>query len=391
MEDNAGGSWSDSDLWEAWYEDELNWQNINLEILDEKEEPPNIESHKSDGEIIDQEWPLRDPHGFYYPLFGLGQSDNQIAIVAAGPGHNIEEPWKECTKTSSYREAYRGPLTNASRWFDSSLDSDQEEQWYADDFDVQKKYWMCARLEERTDLVEQLEDIQGHLPEDTLLNTSGSVFDSFYFTNFMKDGEFKKSSRKVHMKDGEFYDQGQAIDKDLQKVDELFSDINQNGKVEFQNHPSDLLNTEDRDDQWLIRPNINDSDDPWEVCEFASREFWLPVLGAELAGVEPNVIVPMGKKAILAIFQLYGIDKDWNKLYEAALDGYRGSETGPAVVPSYHWSGANRNISNNEENLYENLDAGMQDRNDELLESTDEKVTKDTYWRLLANQIARCM
>ena len=391
MGDDAGGRWSGSDLWEAWYEDELNWQNLNLEILDEKEEAPNIESHKSDGEIIDQEWPLRDPHGFYYPLFGLGQNDSRIAIVATGPGHNVEEPWKECTETSSYREAYRGPLTNASRWFDSSLDSDQEEQWYTDDFDVQKKYWMCARLEERTDLVEQLEDIQGHLPKDSLPDPDGSVFDNFYFTNFMKDGEFKKDGRAEHMKDGEFYDQGQATDAGLQEVDELFDDINRDGKVEFQNPPSDLLNTEDRDDQWLIRPNNNDSNNPWEVCEFASREFWLPVLGAELAGVEPNVIVPMGEKATLAIFQLYGIDKDWNKLYEAALDEYRDSGTGPAVIPSYHWSGANRNISNNEENLYENLDAGMQDRNDESPESTDEKVTKDTYWRLLANQIARCI
>ena len=250
---------------------------------------------------------------------------------------------------------------------------------------------MCKRLEKETDLVEQLEDIQGHLPKDSLPDPDGSVFDNFYFTNFMKDGEFKKNSRAGHMKDGEFYDQGQATDNELQEVDELFGDINRNGKVEFQNHPSDLLNTEDRDDQWLIRPNNNDSDNPWEVCEIASCEFWLPVLGAELAGMEPNVIVPMGEKATLAIFQLYGIDKDWDTLYEAALDEYRGSETGPAVVPSYHWSGANRNISNNEENLYENLDAGVQGRNDELLESTDEKVTKDTYWKLLANQIARCI
>jgi uracil-DNA glycosylase len=144
----------------------------------------------------------------------------------------------------------------------------------------------------------------------------------------------------------------QATDTGLQEVDELVGDINRNGKVEFQNHQSDLLNTEDRDDQWLIRPNNDGSDDPWEVCEFASREFWLPVLGAELAGVEPNVIVPIGEKATLAIFQLYGIDKDWNRLYEAALDEYRDSERGPAVVPSYHWSWANMNISNNKESLY---------------------------------------
>ena len=394
MEGNASGGWSGSDLWEAWYEDELNWRNLNLEIIDEDEKPPNIESHKSDGKIINQEWPLRDPHGFYYPLFGLSRTDspadNQIAIVAAGPGHNIEDPWDECTETSSYREVFKGPLTNTSRWVGNSTNIDgAEDQWYAADFDVQKKCWTCVRLEEETDLVEKLKDIQDHLPKDALLDPNGSVFDNFYFTNFMKDGEFKKSSRRGYMKDGEFYCQKRATDSELGMVDELFSHINQNGEVEFHDHPSDLLNTEDREDSWLIRSNSDVSNDPWEVCEFASREFWLPVLGAELASVNPDIIVPMGKKATLAIFQLYKIDKDWNKLYGAALNEYMGSERGPAVVPSYHWSGANRNITNNKEKLYENLNEEMQDRNDELQESTEGRVTKDTYWKLLANQMAK--
>ena len=367
MRDNAGGRWSGSDLWEAWYEDELNWQNLNLEILDEKEEAPNIESHKSDGEIIDQEWPLRDPHGFYYPLFGLGQNDSRIAIVATGPGHNIEDPWDMCREESGYREAYKGPLTNESIWFGSKQnDNRPEEHWYAANFAAQKDDWMRFRENEQTELVNNLEKIQASIP-----GADGSVFDTFYYTNFMKDGEYTRGS-------------DDSI-RDLEDIKKSFQDTDETPFIDFEDHSSPIIHS----CEW---PNYkNRTSKAEKVCELASRQFWLPVLGAELASVEPNVIVPMGKKATLAIFKLYGIDINWDTLYEVALDEYRGSERGPAVVPSYHWSGANRNISNNEENLYENLDAGMQDRNDELLESTDEKVTKDTYWRLLANQIARCI
>ena len=369
MEDNAGGSWSGSDLWEAWYEDELNWQNLNLEILDEEEEPPNIESHKSDGEIIDQEWPLRDPHGFYYPLFGLGQSDSQIAIVATGPGHNVEDPWDMCRKESGYREAYRGPLTNESIWFGSKQnDNRPEEHWYAANFAdqkddwirfreneqtelVNKDDWMRFRENEQTELVNNLEKIQASIP-----GADGSVFDTFYYTNFMKDGEYTRGSDdSIH---------------DLEDVEELFQNAGETLPIDFEDHSSPIV----RSYEW---PNYKKQTSKAEkVCELASRQFWLPVLGAELAGVGPNVIVPVGKKATLGIFKLYGIQKAEDdlsdvKLSEDALEPFSESEADVTVIPSFHWS-----------NLHLNLNEDVQKRYPD--------VTTDNYWEVLGEQIARC-
>ena len=351
MEDNTGGDWSGSDLWKAWYEDELNWQNLNLEILDEKEEPPSIESHKSDGEIIDQEWPLRDPHGFYYPLFGLSQSDSQIAIVATGPGHNVEDPWNMCRKESGYREAYRGPLENESIWFGSEQnDNRPEEHWYDANFDDQKDDWMGFRKEKETELVNKLEKIQASIP-----GADGSVFDTFYYTNFMKDGEYTRGS-------------DDSI-RDLEKVGELFPDGVENSSIVFEDHSSPIL----RSCEW---PNYKTRTSKAEkVCELASRQFWLPVLGAELAGVEPGVIVPVGKKATLGIFKLYGIQKAENdlsdvKLSEDALEPFSESEAEVTVIPSFHWS-----------NLHLNLNEDVQKRYPD--------VTTDNYWEVLGEQIAR--
>lgn len=55
MAGDATKSWSRSALWDAWYNNELNWQNLNLETLDETEGPPTVESHTDDytDEIID--------------------------------------------------------------------------------------------------------------------------------------------------------------------------------------------------------------------------------------------------------------------------------------------------------------------------------------------------
>lgn len=328
MEDSANNPWPVDSLWEAWYNDELNWRNLNLGILDESEAPPNLNSHKDSntGEIIDQDWPLRDPNEFYYPLFGLGQTESRVAVVAAGPGHNIESPWKEYSEYGEYREAFRGPKR-------------AEKDWYAPGFDVQKQDWTCVRKNKPTDLVRNLRKIHNELP-----NNDDSVFDYFYYTNFMKDGEFHKDSR--------------SSSYDLEE-NELWDAVDESGKIFYKEHPSHLIRP-----RW---PKYNQyTTKPTKVCELASREFWLPVLGAELAGVSPNVVVPMGKKATLGVFKLYEIQQGWSS--EVVLEPFRKSEAGVTIIPSYHWSNLERNITN------------IEDRYPE--------VTKNNYLEILAEQIA---
>jgi hypothetical protein len=338
MVGNASKFWSGSALWEAWYSDELNWQNLNLETLNETKGPPTVESHTDNytDEIIDQDWPLRDPNRFYYPLFGLGPTDSQIAVVATGPGHNVEPPWDKHYDDSGYREAVNGP-TKA------------EDDWYAADFDAQKTDWMNVRTTESTRLVQNLEKIQDALPY-----TGGSVFDTFYYTNFMKDGEFDKRNRDYPV--------------ELDGINELPE------TVDSDDHPSPLIAS-----RWPDYKNNLDS--AAEVCEVASREFWLPVLGAELASVNPDIILLMGEKATLAGFELYDINEEWDDFYEVALASFESPEGGPTIIPSYHWSMAGPNISGNEDKLYSKLDEDVRPR-------SGEKIT-ETYNRVLADQIIK--
>jgi uracil-DNA glycosylase len=327
-------SWSGSALWEAWYNDELNWQNLNLEALAETENPPKVESHIDDStdEIIDQDWPLRDPNGFYYPLFGLGSTNSQVAIVGTGPGHNVESPWTEHIDSSEYREAINGPMK-------------AEDDWYAADFNAQKTNWMNVRTTESKPLVKNLKKLQNALPD-----AEGPVFDNFYYTNLMKDGEFAKSREYPIELDG---------------VNELSETADPDG------HPSPLLTS-----RW---PDINKIDSAAKVCEVASREFWLPVLGAELASVDPDVILPMGKKATLASFELYDIDDEFKNLYEVALASFESPEDGPTIIPSYHWSFAGPTISQIKDDLYSKLEEDVSARSDEK--------TTESYNRVLAAQI----
>lgn len=338
MAGDATKSWSRSALWEAWYNNELNWQNLNLEILDEIEGPPDVESHTDNytDKIIDQDWPLRDPNRFYYPLFGLGPAESQIAVVATAPGHNVESPWDEHCDDSGYREAVSGP-TKAG------------DDWYAANFDAQKTDWMNFRITKPTRLVRNLKKIQNALPD-----ADGSVFDTFYYTNFMKDGEFD--------------DDGREYPIELDGINKLPETVNSD------DHPSPLIAF-----RW---PDYKDNlDSPAKVCEVASREFWLPVLGAELASVNPDVILLMGEKATRAGFELYDISEQWNDFYEVALTSFDSPEDGPTIIPSYHWSMAGPNISQNEDELYSKLD--------EDVRLCPDETTTETYNRVLADQIVK--
>lgn len=170
------------------------------------------------------------------------------------------------------------------------------------------------------------------------------------------------------MKDGEFDDDGREHPIELDGINELPE------AVDSDDHPSPLIAS-----RW---PDYKDNlDSPAEVCEVASREFWLPVLGAELASINPDIILLMGEKATLAGFELYDINEQWNNFYEVALTSFGSPEDGPTIIPSYHWSMAGPNISRNEDKLYSKLDEDIRPRPDETI--------TETYNGVLADQIVK--
>ncbi|MFC6977071.1 uracil-DNA glycosylase family protein [Halomicroarcula sp. GCM10025709] len=285
-------------LWESWNSDnsQLNWTDFDFAQI----ESPIIE----DKWLEDQEWILKDPNQFYYPLFGLGNLDSSVAFVATGPGHNVTEPWNGCVDTARYRESLAGPCKNKSRW-ETSDDSP-----YESNFKEQKNEWEAQRGQSKS-LYENVDHV-----------TDGELWDGeIYYTNFMKDGEFiKNGDSKIGVTELKNRLDSNTVDKLL----------------------SDDLNHNLKSDRWT---NVGMPDDiesgAGEFAEIISREFWLPVLGAELSAVNPDVIVPLGEKAWEAVYDLYEPKSDLNDISEAALHRYTTAHFDGEIIPSVHLSRAN--------------------------------------------------
>ena len=144
-------------LWENWRQQDL--------------------SHLS-GEKEGKPWELIDNH--YYPLYGLGNSDSDVMVVAAGPAWNVGEGAKFPDKRDKSWEC------NDFEW---TPDIDR------DSFEEQERIWRLNRLKERNELVRTLIKLVKFSNELEIGETNGleDPFQSLYYTNFKKDGEFDDS------------------------------------------------------------------------------------------------------------------------------------------------------------------------------------------------------
>jgi len=85
-------------------------------------------------------------------------------------------------------------------------------------------------------------------------------------------------------------------------------------------------------------------------------------LRPEIEAVDPTVIVPFGTKATKALYRGFDVDRSVGKMAGEVLNTYQNNSR--YVVPSYHWSGLQRNITN--------------------LGSVSDS---DEYWEILADEI----
>jgi len=101
-------------LWEKWLSGTLNWSEF--EPWGFEESPIQIEEKWNDN----QDWIFQDSNRFYHPLFGLGNVESPIALIAAGPAHNDGWIWEEYSE-EPHREAINGPPQDTSEgmptWF----------------------------------------------------------------------------------------------------------------------------------------------------------------------------------------------------------------------------------------------------------------------------------
>jgi len=288
------------EVWTNWRECNLNWGNLNLSESDFRKLP--VEEKKW---LNDQEWELIDQKQFYYPLFGMGNSESEIAIVGAAPGHNVGFPWRGRTQKANYREN----INYKESWCCSQCNPVQEH--YYKEFKKQKRKWEVERGvddngKSQYTMYDNLYDIiQVGRDEDF------DIFDSVYYTNFMKDGEFLGNMSIEH----------KQIAENL------------------------------KSDRW---DNIaRDSTSAHRLFEVASREFWLPFLCVELELLDPNVIVPLGSAASEAIQNLYNltewVNDDGTMRNITQISGEPVfTEDGKTIIPSVHLSGL-RNISGKDE------------------------------------------
>lgn len=304
--------------WGPWTEGPLNWKDLDLHQHESTETLPNLESQLDEsGELFKQKWQLQDNNYFYYPLFGLGSNnliDIQVAFVAASPGHNVGSH-NEKTMTSKYRECIHGPLKNPEEF--------NPEDEYAREFQIQKNDWQEERNSSgnKPNMYENIDEICGKIDNMEL-------FENMYYTNFLKDGEYSESVNNVDF--------------------DLLTDI-----------------------QLKETRGVAD-----EICEAIAREFWRPVLGVELTIVEPDVIVPIGKKATEAVGYLYDIEVP-HSLKDISLQsvGVESVNSNVTIIPSYHLSNYSRNVHHIE---IDNLD----------VKSVSE-ISADTYLEALSEQIAK--
>jgi len=350
-----------SNLWNAWYEYTLNWAELGLEVLESEDSLPGLEKAWIDSEtreIVDQQWPLSDPNGFYYPLFGLGETNSQIALVGIAPGHNVKEPWTDCIYSGKFRATYAGPFKNPKDWSGGENISSAKNTRYHHEFETQKNDWKITRYEKDTPLVKELENLQCSLSDDLLPFPKEGPLDNFYYTNFMKDGEFKHSNNPITHTD---------------LPDGLVDGWTDSERLYFSNQPSNLISP----NRW---PNIGKFiTTTSSLCELLSREFWLPVLGAELSIQQPDYIIPTGEKPTRAISRLYKLDQSWDHLYEVGHQSFEVEES--VIIPTYHWSNGDSNLDRYGDKIYSNLGDELQGRYDE--------VNSQNRWQILASQIEK--
>lgn len=145
------------DLWESWRRQDLSYL-----------------SGKKQGEV----WEFVDDH--YYPLYGLGDVDADVVVVGAGPAWNAGEGNQFSTKRNKSWEQ------NDLTW---TPDVDR------DSFEQQEEIWRLERLEQQNKLVTTLTKLVKFSSALEIGETNGfeDPFQSLYFTNLQKDGEFKDS------------------------------------------------------------------------------------------------------------------------------------------------------------------------------------------------------
>lgn len=106
--------------------------------------------------------------------------------------------------------------------------------------------------------------------------------------------------------------------------------------------------------------NIVGEDEGWkdEKARIDCRAHLKP----EIEAVDPTVIVPFGAKSTDALYRVFDVDRNVRKMTAEVLNTYQNNSR--YIVPSYHWSGLPRNITN--------------------LESISDT---DEYWAILADKI----
>lgn len=342
-------------LWEGWLNNELSWSQFNLSDIHEA-----FQGRYQQWLSGDPAWLLRDPNLFYYPLFGLGNHDSSVAIVAAGPGHNITDPWAEYTETAAYREQIRGPVECTDKYesmFGQGTNGEktQKEEWEKDRKPNGKR---------NNRMYDSLAEVASHIPDK-----SGSIFEDFYYTNFLKDGEFYNSGgeRKIRIN---FVDLLQT------------SRVNTQNGVTFADWGKHLISPHEWGDLHWGKIDFdqvvhNNPDTMRKVCELLSREFWLPILARELTLVEPDVIVPTGMKAIEAVYRLCDIERP-DTVKEVALS-VQSTNTDVTLIPTYHLSQINRNIRWVDIDRIEGLP--------EEIRRVDGSLDREKYLEILGHQI----
>jgi len=197
----------------------------------------------------------------------------------------------------------------------------------------------------------------------------GDTFEDFYYTNFLKDGEF--------------YDSGGESDICTDFAD-LLHPVQENTENEaVLSNQAECLISQYRwsDLHWgkIDLDNLihNDQNAIRKACELLSREFWLPILARELTVVDPEVIVPTGKKATEAVHRLCEIEQP-DTLKEVALS-VQSTDAGITIIPTYHLSRIRSNAWRVDPDSIQGLPEEMRSKSGPL--------DRETYLEILGYQI----
>jgi uracil-DNA glycosylase len=300
----------------------LNWNNFEFD-----DNPPGDREWNRN-----QPWPLIDENRFYYPLFGLGNTEAELLIVGAGPAYNDRSIWQELTSESG-REVIHGPPDAFTVWKNQSM----AQNAYKSRFESQRRFWAGVREIRSNTLVSNLKKILCQYENEARRR---SVLNKCYFTNLMKDGEFTGSGYNLR---------GTEFDR--------LHDLEQRDEYEYclpglDMRPADQMIPPDND--WPRLTNTSKRNKRGFIdsyCKLASREFWLPFLAKEIELVNPEMILALGRTATHAVYEIHG--NDWlsgQKIREEKLcDAADGS--GRSILPSAHWSYSNWNPKNISKNI----------------------------------------